>query len=169
MRWKSFLLRPAPQRRDPEEFRAYTKSWLRPAEMEPAARFRVWATDDPPPSHSVPSSVAGKVAASFGPECFDRFHHAVLEAYFAGNRDISDRDVLVAVAIEAGLDGAAFGDRMTAQGDGFEQQVFADHTRALELGINAVPSVVVADRYLVPGAVETALYRRIIEELQGAA
>ena len=108
--WRSFLLRPRPEERTVEAFREYTTSWSRPAAMEPAARFRVWEGGEPP-SHSLPSAIGGKVAESFGSEAFDRFHHRLLEAYFAENRTISDPEVLAAVAGEAGLDARAFAER----------------------------------------------------------
>ena len=37
--WRSFLLRPEPKTPDQEKFVEYTRSWLRPAEMEPATDF----------------------------------------------------------------------------------------------------------------------------------
>ncbi len=40
--WRSFLLRPRPDpSRTLEKFRAYTRSWLRPAADEDAPEFRV--------------------------------------------------------------------------------------------------------------------------------
>ena len=48
--WRSFLLRPEPDPRATlEQFRAYTRSWLRPAADPDGGTFRVWATDAGPP------------------------------------------------------------------------------------------------------------------------
>ena len=82
VRWKSFLLRPYPEPRTLEEFRAYTESWRRPAAQEDAGRFTVWSTEEPPPSHSVPPAIAAKAAARQGADAFARYHRALMENYF---------------------------------------------------------------------------------------
>lgn len=162
MHWRSFLLRPFPEERSIEDFRSYTARWERPAAMEPKAEFRTWASDAAPPSHSVPSSVAGKVASTFGEAAFLDYHRALLHAYFAENRTISDRSVLVAVAGEAGLEPDLFAERLDDGYRQLEQEVLAEHNAAIKAGINAVPSVVVGRRYLVQGAVDEEQYRRVI-------
>ncbi|MDH5519459.1 MAG: hypothetical protein OEZ14_02885, partial [Acidimicrobiia bacterium] len=58
--WRSFLLRVEPKTTERDKFVEYTRSWLRPAEMEPRATFTVWASDAPPPSSSLPAQVAAK-------------------------------------------------------------------------------------------------------------
>jgi predicted DsbA family dithiol-disulfide isomerase len=162
LRWRSFFLRPFPEQRSIEDFRSYTARWGRPAALEPGAEFRAWATDAEPPSHSVPPAVAGKVAWSFGEPAFLRYHRALLHAYFAENRTISDRAVLVAVAGETGLEVDLFSERLDSGYGALEQEVAQEHNRAIQSGITAVPSVVVGGRYLVTGAVDVEQYRRVI-------
>ena len=167
--WRSFMLRPEPEERSAEEFAAYTKSWERPASMEPTVTFRPWATDNPPPSHSLPSAVAGKVAASFGPEPYRRFHHRAMAAYFTENRTISDHSVLLDIAEESGFDRHEFLRRWEDRGEELLQQVVVEHNEAVGAGINAVPSLVVGERYLVSGAVDVADYRQVIERFRSDA
>lgn len=162
MRWRSFLLRPYPEQRSIEDFRSYTARWARPAALEPRADFREWTSDAAPPSHSVPPAVAGKVASTFGESAFVRYHRALLHAYFAENRTISDRSVLVAVAGEAGLEVDLFSDRLDSGYQQLGQEVLYEHNQAIQAGITAVPSVVVGGRYLVTGAVDAEQYRRVI-------
>ncbi|MEE9414619.1 MAG: hypothetical protein V3V01_04985, partial [Acidimicrobiales bacterium] len=88
--WKAFLLRPTPEPRPMDKFIRYTESWARPAELEPAATFNQWSGEHEPPSHSLPSAIAGKVAAGFGPELFEKFHWRLLESDFTENRTVSD-------------------------------------------------------------------------------
>ena len=77
--WRSFLLRPQPDpRRTLEKFKRYTDSWKRPAEEEPSAGFRVWATEEGPPSHSIPPHLVAKAAATLGPEAFENIHERIL-------------------------------------------------------------------------------------------
>ncbi len=96
-----------PRRSDPprtlEQFRDYTRSWERCAAEEPTAGFRVWATDEGPPSHSVPAHMVAKAAARLGEEAFESIHERLLDAYFRKNRDISDDDTLRVIWTEADL------------------------------------------------------------------
>lgn len=165
--WKSFLLRPHPEARPLEQFRSYTERWARPDAMEPACEFHPWTSDTPPPTHSVPAAVAARVAHRFGDDTDDgpgrRYHDALFHAYFTENRTVSARSVLVEIADEIGLDPEEFDRALTEHGDDEERAVFADHHRAVELGINAVPAVVVDGRFLVQGAVEVDDYLRVID------
>lgn len=165
--WRAFLLRPEPRERPLDRFRRYTESWRRPAEAEPAAAFRVWAGDALPPSHSRPPAVAGKVAATFGAGAFDRFHLALMRAYFAENRTISERDVILDVAGAVGLDTEAFARLLDERGAELDAAVVADHRDALARGIAAVPTVVVHDddEYVLTGALRTDQYSRVVARL----
>jgi predicted DsbA family dithiol-disulfide isomerase len=42
--------------------------------------------------------------------------------------------------------------------------VFAEHTEAVGLGVLGIPSVVVDEALLIPGAVEADVYRRVIRD-----
>ncbi len=166
--WRSFLLRPNAEPRPLDRFRQYTTSWLRPAEAEPGAEFHVWDSDTPPPSHSRPPAIAGKAAASFGPVAFDRFHLALMRAYFVDNRTVSERAVILDVAGAVGLDPDEFATRLDAHGDEYDAAVVADHKAALAQGIAAVPTVVVEaidDEYVLSGAMATEQYLKVVARL----
>ncbi len=160
--WRSFLLRPQPEERTMEAFTAYTSSWARPASLEPRATFNQWSGQADPPSHSMPSAVAGKVAATFGPELYDAFHHRAMDAYFTRNLTISDRSVLLDIAEEAGIDRAEFEQRWDERNTELTNEVIDDHNDALDAGVSGVPAIVVDDTHLVVGAVETEYYREVI-------
>jgi len=165
--WRAFLLRPRPGRpRTLEEFRAYTQSWLRPAADADAGTFRVWATDEGPPSHSVPPHLAAKAAALIGPDAFGRFHDRLLHAYFAENRDITRASTLAALWAEVGLRAEAL---RQADTPALQAQVLAEHDEAASIGLTGVPAVRVADTdLLVMGAQPLAAYRRWVQRLLGA-
>jgi predicted DsbA family dithiol-disulfide isomerase len=165
LEWRSFLLRPPGSQRPLEQFRRYTESWRRPAEAEPGAGFRVWDDDTAPPSHSMPPAVAGKVAASFGADAFDRFHLALMRAYFAEHRTISERDVVLEVAAGVDLDPEEFAARLDAGGERLAAAVLADHRAALAEGIAAVPTVVVDDEYVLTGAMAAEQYLKVVARL----
>jgi predicted DsbA family dithiol-disulfide isomerase len=165
--WRSFLLRPYPEERDPDEFTAYTTHWARPAGMEPRARFTTpWTGKHPPPSHSLPAAVAAKVVMQHFPAEFDEFHHRLMDAYFAENRTISEPSVLADVAGEAGVDGDAFVARYEEEWKPLARSAYDDHNLAVSSGINGVPAVVVADRYLVSGAVDVDHYRAVLARVR---
>lgn len=160
--WRSYLLRPRPDpNRTLEKFKAYTRSWERPASDPDGGTFRVWATDAGPPSHSIPPHLVAKAAAALSPVAFDQIHERLLYAYFAENRDITDRDTLRAIWREAGLPDEAF-----ARSDDPDllKQTIDQHNEAIELGIDGVPCVRMEGRGgWVTGAQPLELYRRWIE------
>ena len=164
--WRSYLLRPEPRRgKDPEaaleKFRRYTQSWETPGSEEDSGEFRVWSTDSPPPSHSVPAHQAAKAAQALGTEAFRTFHDRLMTAYFTENRDISSEQVQRELWSEVGLPDSALG---LAQDPGVLQTILAEHEEARALGANGVPAVRREDNpAVIVGAHPIALYRRWIE------
>ena len=163
--WRSFLLRPYAEPKPLEKFRRYTESWKRPSGQKDAARFRVWATDNDPPSHSVPPAIAVKAAAAIG--AFDRYHLALMDAYFYENRNVTDFDTILAVAREQGLDMEAFEAKLN---DGeIHSQVVQDHNDAIQTGVTGVPAVIVDGSFPIPGAQDLDFYRHLVGKLINAA
>ncbi len=156
--WKSFLLRTEPKSSDQAKFVSYTESWLRPAAIEPDARFRVWATDNPGPTSSIPAQVAAKVMDGFAPDAADAFHWRLLEAYFSENRTISDWSVLGDLAAEVGVDRQAFLTMVTEQQQDAAKLVIDEHNSAIENGVTAVPTIVLDNALPIPGAQELESY-----------
>ena len=163
--WKSFLLRPEPQSRDQAEFVEYTNSWLRPAEMEPATKFRVWASDNHPPTSSVPPHIAAKALEIVAPESGRAFHRRMLSAYFTENQTISDWDVLHRLVDEVGVDGSAVRAAVEEHGEQLTETVIAEHNEAIAHGINAVPTTVIAGVLPVPGAQDVDTFEMWINRL----
>jgi predicted DsbA family dithiol-disulfide isomerase len=164
--WRSFLLRPRPEPRSMEQFRVYTRSWLRPAAEADAGTFRVWSSDEGPPSHSLPPQLVAKAAATLGPEAFARMHAALWRAYFTENRDVTSRATLRQLWAETDLPAAAF-DR--AEGDDVVQATLAEHNEAVRAGVTGVPTVrAVGHDVAIAGALPLETYRRWVRRLRGA-
>jgi predicted DsbA family dithiol-disulfide isomerase len=97
---------------------------------------------------------------------------ALFAAYFTEGRNPSDREVLIDVASKAGLD-------PTRTREVLESNLYADEVREREQfyqqqGIQAVPSVIINNKYLIQGgqpveAFEHALRRIAAESKNGSA
>ncbi len=159
--WRAFLLRPTPEAgRTLERFRGYTRSWLRPAGEPDAPEFRTWASDEGPPSHSIPAHAVAKAAAAVGADAFRAMHDRLLRAYFVESRDITNPDTLRALWREVGLDDPAF---EVADEPATTDAVIADHREALAHGANGVPAIMmVGNDVPVVGAMPFESYRRWI-------
>ena len=164
--WRAFLLRPTAQSgRSLERFRAYTQSWLRPAAEEDAPEFRPWASDEGPPSHSVPAHAAAKAAAAVDADAFRPLHERLMRAYFTESRDITRRETLQALWLECGLPAEAF---ENAFAPATEATVMADHQDALARGVTGVPAIMmVGNDVPTLGAMPYATYRRWIARALG--
>ena len=169
MEWRSYLLRPRPraeprdaegERAQLEKFRRYAASWRRPAAEPDSARFRFWDGSARPPTHSVPAHVVAKAAARLGPGEFAGLHEALLDAYFAANRDISDAAELERLWSRLGIPAEHFPALDSAA---LLAEVMDDHRDALDRGANGVPAVMmVGNEAVVVGAQPLEIYRRWI-------
>ena len=88
---------------------------------------------------------------------------ALFAAYFTEGRNPSDREVLVDLAAQAGLDAARAREIL-------ESDRYADEVREREQfygrqGIRAVPSVIVNDKYLIQGGQPVEVFERALREI----
>ncbi len=79
-----------------------------------------------------------------------RLEDALFRAHFTDGESISDADVLVRLATEAGLDADVA--RAALEDPARDAQVASDIARAGGLGISGVPFFVLADKYGISGA-----------------
>ena len=85
----------------------------------------------------------------------------LLAAYFTEGRPIGERETLLELAAEAGLDQTAA--REALAGDAYAAEVAADEREAAELGITGVPFFVVDRRYGISGAQPAELVQQALE------
>ena len=88
---------------------------------------------------------------------------ALFAAYFTDGRNPSDRDVLVELAAQAGLDPVRAREVL-------ESNSYADEVREREQfygqqGISAVPSVIVNDKYLIQGGQPVEVFERALRDI----
>jgi len=163
--WKSFLLRVEPKTGDRDRFIEYTRSWLGPAEAEPRAEFRVWSSDAAQPASSIPAQVAAKVLGRRWPERAGDYHRRLLRAYFSENRNIADSAELMALAADVGVNSDEFESEARLHGDEMTRLVIEEHNSAIDNGVTAVPTVVFAGSFPLPGAQDVATYERILDAI----
>lgn len=164
--WKTFLLRVEPKTNEREAFVEYTKSWLRPNELEPGTDFVVWASDEDQPASSVPAQVAHKAVSALAPDRAMDYHHRLLRAYFTENRNIADSATLLDLAADIGIDRDQLEAYATEHGEQLTGEVIDEHNAALESGITAVPTVVFEHAFAVPGAQPVETYKQLIERME---
>ena len=88
---------------------------------------------------------------------------ALQRAHFAEGMDIGSHAALAAIAGSIGLDaGTAFS---YLDSDAGADAVEADRAAARELGIAAVPTLVIDYRYAIQGAQEPATLREALDEI----
>ncbi|MFJ9640439.1 DsbA family oxidoreductase [Streptomyces sp. NPDC101178] len=84
-------------------------------------------------------------------------------ANFAEERSVFDDDVLLALAVEAGLDGDE-ARAVLADPEAYAEEVRADEREAAELGANAVPFFVLDRRYGISGGQPSEVFGQALEQ-----
>ena len=111
---------------------------------------------------SLPALQAAKCARLQGEEAFWRFHILLYSAFYDEGKNISEREELISLAAEAGLDIEQF----TSEYDSGRQknEVSAEHDDYNENWASwGIPLAIVGDHYPVLGAVPLDVYRRAID------
>lgn len=88
---------------------------------------------------------------------------ALFRAYWQEGRDIGNTETLAAIAGEIGLDGAAMARLLATDADVEALQAREKHAR--ERGVNAVPTFLIANQYVVSGAQPPEVWGQVIDEL----
>ena len=117
-----------------------------------------------PYPYSMPGLLACKAAELQGGmqahwDMFDR----VQKAHAVEARNITDSAVLRDCASEIGLDVARW--EVDFSSPEAKQAVEADLREAQQLGVNAVPTLIFNQRWILPGAVPESMLRQIVENL----
>ena len=89
--------------------------------------------------------------------------HALLRAYFSDGKNVSDREVLVRIAGDVGLD--AHETRRVLDSGKYADEVRAQELRFQQAGIHSVPAIIVNDTYLIPGGQPPEVFERALREI----
>ncbi len=88
---------------------------------------------------------------------------ALFNAYFVEARDIGDREVLADIADSVGMDAAVVMKLLQSESDREDIRTRDSHSR--EMGVNSVPTFIVANQHAVPGAQPPELWGKVISEI----
>ncbi|MBO9396933.1 DsbA family oxidoreductase [Shimia sp. R9_1] len=89
---------------------------------------------------------------------------ALFAAYFNEGRDIGDTDVLADIADSAGMDAAMV--RKLLDSDADVDDIRARDAHSRKMGVNSVPTFIVANQHAVPGAQPADLWLKVIADLK---
>jgi predicted DsbA family dithiol-disulfide isomerase len=92
---------------------------------------------------------------------------ALFRAYFTDNENVADRDVLVRIAEDAGLDGGA-ARRLLESGE-YADEVRAQERRWQQAGIHSVPAAIVNGQYLISGGQPPEVFENALREIAARA
>lgn len=92
---------------------------------------------------------------------------ALFKAYFVDGRDIGETEVLADVADAQGMDASLILRLLASDED--RREIVERDAAARGMGVNSVPTFIVAGRHAVPGAQPPELWRRVIDELRAGA
>ena len=127
-----------------------------------------WTGDGPAPerwvwnTHDAHNLLRWALAVA-GPQAQCALKQALFEAHFQQRLNVSDRDVLLAVAEGVGLDRQAADEAL--DDPALAQAVRLEEQRAAENGIRSVPTYVVAGKYILQGSADPESYRQALIKL----
>ncbi len=89
---------------------------------------------------------------------------ALFTAYFVEGRDIGDHEVLSDIADSIGMDASVVMKLLASDADRDDIRRRDAHSR--EMGVNSVPTFIVAGKHAVPGAQPPDLWQKVIKEIK---
>ena len=90
---------------------------------------------------------------------------ALFRAYFVEGRDIGDAEVLADIADTIGMNAGVVLKLLKSDSD--RHMIRARDAHSRQMGVNSVPTFIVAAKHAVPGAQPPDLWRKVIAELNG--
>ena len=91
---------------------------------------------------------------------------ALLKAYFTDGRNPSDRETLLRVVAEVGLDATRAGEILAS--DEYAADVRERERLYTDAGIRSVPAIVINDQHLISGGQPVEVFERALRQIAGA-
>lgn len=120
-------------------------------------RGRTWT------SNSHISLQAAEFVSERHPELMEAFHKRMFRAYFDELADIGTIDSVVKLGTEAGLPEADL--RSALEGETYRERVDEGIDWARQVGVSAVPTFILDEKYAVVGAQPVEVFEQVLEKL----
>ena len=88
---------------------------------------------------------------------------SLFKAYFTEGRDIGNRETLADLADGIGLDASVILRLLKSDAD--EEMIRERDAHSRKMGVNSVPTFIVANKHAVPGAQPTEIWKQVITEI----
>lgn len=88
----------------------------------------------------------------------------LLERYFQRGEDVGDHAILAEAAEAAGMERDVVARLL--EGDADRAEVIAEDEQARAMGVNGVPTFILAGQYVLTGAQDTDVWLRVIKEIE---
>lgn len=161
--WRPYFLRPdtPPEGTPlPERIKAFIRDPHNPLKLRAEREGLKMVHRDVTPS-TRRAHEAAEFARAHGK--LNPMHAALLKRYWEASQDLYAMETLRGAATDAGLDPDAL---QASIEKGEYRQLVEDQVReAQELGISAVPTFIIADKFAVQGAQELTVFRHAMERL----
>jgi predicted DsbA family dithiol-disulfide isomerase len=92
---------------------------------------------------------------------------ALLRAYFSDGKNVAEREILVGIARDAGLDADAA--RRVLESGQYADEVRAQERQFQQAGIHSVPATIVNGQYLISGGQPPEVFERALREIAAQA
>ncbi|MEE1129138.1 MAG: DsbA family oxidoreductase [Methanobrevibacter sp.] len=97
------------------------------------------------------------------PQIVEKLANLLFDAYFVKNLKLADKEVLLEVGLQAGLNEKEMNDVLNSEL--FNTQVEADEGIALSGGIHAVPFYLLDNKYSIPGALSYEDFKSVLTQI----
>lgn len=116
------------------------------------------------PSNTLDAHRLMKLAEDrYGSKVAAKLNEGLFEAYFTDNRTLADHDVLMQVAVNAGMPTEEISRVLNSKK--YTEQVRRDENEAYGLGIKGVPYIVFEGKLAVPGAISTDEFKKVLKQV----
>jgi predicted DsbA family dithiol-disulfide isomerase len=160
--WRSYELRPKGSPPIPEAYRQRIEAGRPQMEAMALERYGIKMTHGPFGVDSRAAHIGAKYAEEQG--VGKGYHDAMFRAYWQDARAIDQPDVLLDVAESVGLEREAF--TTALETPAYLHLVLADITQAQALGLQGVPAMIFAGKYLVSGAQPYDVLSRVADDVR---
>lgn len=104
-----------------------------------------------------------KLAQDKYPENVEKLARLLFDAYFVENLKLADKEVLLKIALDAGLDENQINDVLNS--NLYNSQVEEDEDIALSGGIHGVPFYLFDNKYSIPGALSYDDFKSVLSQI----